>query len=138
MSCKVDLLLPVKLEKICYFGLWPENTVGQSVCRMFYFWLVWLVKLNTGGPLLHCTFFFVFLICFLVFFVFDIRRFIKPFTNYFNFFSPRHASAQSVFCGERIGEMLQLNLCFYYIWQRTGDISSRDFTKLKSVRSVQC
>ena len=33
----------------------PENTLGQSVCRIFYFWLVWLVNLNTGGPLLHCT-----------------------------------------------------------------------------------
>ena len=27
-----------------------ENTVGQSVCQIFYIWLVWL-----GGPLLHCT-----------------------------------------------------------------------------------
>ena len=25
-------------------------------CRIFYFWLVWLINLNTGGPLLHCTF----------------------------------------------------------------------------------
>ena len=24
-------------------------------CRIFYFWLVWLVNFNTGGPLLHCT-----------------------------------------------------------------------------------
>ena len=36
------------------FWIMPENTLGQSVCRIFYFWLVWLV--NTGGPLLHCTF----------------------------------------------------------------------------------
>ena len=33
-----------------------ENTLGQSVCRIFYFWLVWLVNLNTKGPLLHCTY----------------------------------------------------------------------------------
>ena len=53
---QVDFLLPLKLEGIlCYFGLWLQNTLGQSVCRIFYFWLVWLVKLNTGGPLLQCT-----------------------------------------------------------------------------------
>ena len=33
----------------------PENTLGQSVCGIFYFWLVWLVNLNTRSPLLHCT-----------------------------------------------------------------------------------
>ena len=55
MRWQFDFLLPLKLEEICYFGLWPQNTLGQSVCRIFYFWLVWLVKLNTGGPLLHCT-----------------------------------------------------------------------------------
>ena len=33
--------LPLKLEEIlCYFGLWPQNTLGQSVCRIFYLWLV--------------------------------------------------------------------------------------------------
>ena len=41
--------------KICDLGLWLQNTLGQSVCRIFYFWLVWLVNLDTGGPLLHCT-----------------------------------------------------------------------------------
>ena len=56
MRCQVDFFLPLKLEEIlCYFGLWPQNTLGQSVCRIFYFWLVWLVKFNTGVPLLHCT-----------------------------------------------------------------------------------
>ena len=46
----------MKLEEIlCYFGLWHQNTLGQSVSRIFYFWLVWLIKLNTGGALLHCT-----------------------------------------------------------------------------------
>ena len=52
----VYFLLPWKLKEILrHFGLWPQNTLGQSVCRIFYFWLVWLVKRNTGGPLLHCT-----------------------------------------------------------------------------------
>ena len=56
MRYQVDSLLPLKLEEIlCYYGLWPQNTFGQSICRIFYFWLVWLVKLKTGGPLLHCT-----------------------------------------------------------------------------------
>ena len=49
---QVDFLLPLKLEeRLCCFGLWPQNSLGQSVCRIFYFWLVWLVKLNTG---VHC------------------------------------------------------------------------------------
>ena len=56
MRYQVDFLLPLKLEEIlCYFGWWPQNTLGQSVCRIFDFWLVWLVKLNTTGPLLQCT-----------------------------------------------------------------------------------
>ena len=56
MRYQVDFLLPLKLQKVsCYFGLWPQKSLGQSVCRIFYFWLVWLVNLNTGGPLLHCT-----------------------------------------------------------------------------------
>ena len=42
-------------KKLCYFELWPQNTFGQSNFRIFYFWLVWLVNLNTGSPLLHCT-----------------------------------------------------------------------------------
>ena len=54
-SYQVDFLLPLKLEEICYFDLWPQNTLGQSVCRIFCFWLVLLVKLNTEEPLLHCT-----------------------------------------------------------------------------------
>ena len=56
MRYQVDFLLPLKLEEIlCYFGLWPQNALGQSVCRILFFWLVWLVKLNAGDPLLHCT-----------------------------------------------------------------------------------
>ena len=57
VKCHVGFLLPLKLQNICYFGLWPQNTLGQSICRMFY---IWLVKLNTGGPLLHCTYYFLF------------------------------------------------------------------------------
>ena len=56
MRYQIDFLLPLKLEEIlCYFGLWPQNALGQSVCRILFFWLVWLVKLNAGDPLLHCT-----------------------------------------------------------------------------------
>ena len=42
------------------FWVMLETTLGQSVCRSFYFWLIWLVNVNAGGPLLHCTYFFVF------------------------------------------------------------------------------
>ena len=56
MRYQVNLLLPLKLQKmLCCFGLWPQNTLGWSVFRIFYFWLVWLVNLNTRAPLLHCT-----------------------------------------------------------------------------------
>ena len=56
LKYQVDFLLPLKLEEIsCCFGLWPQNTLGQSVCRIFYFWVVLLVKVNTQGPLLYCT-----------------------------------------------------------------------------------
>ena len=59
MRYQVDFLLQLKLEEIlCYFGLWPQTTLGQSVCSIFYFWLVWLVKLNTG---VHC---YIILTCF--------------------------------------------------------------------------
>ena len=55
MMYQVDFLLPLKLEEIFYFGLCPQNTFGQSIFWIFYFWLVLLVKLKTGGPLLLCT-----------------------------------------------------------------------------------
>ena len=58
------------------FWVIPENTLGQSVCRIFYFWLVWLVNLNTGGPLLHCT-------CFV-------------FTNRINFLNLKESSDRQV------------------------------------------
>ena len=61
MRYQVDFLVPLKLEKILsYFYLWPQNTLGQSVCRIFYFCLVWL---NTGGTLLHCTCCFIYFCC---------------------------------------------------------------------------
>ena len=40
IRCQVDFFLPLKLEEMCYFGLLPQNTLGQSTCRIFYFWLV--------------------------------------------------------------------------------------------------
>ena len=56
MRYQVDLFFPLKIEEILYyFGLWPQNTFHQSFCRIFCFWLVWLDKLNTGSPLLHCS-----------------------------------------------------------------------------------
>ena len=56
MRYQVNLLLLLKLQKMsCCFGLWPQNTLGWSVFSIFYFWLVWLVNLNTRAPLLHCT-----------------------------------------------------------------------------------
>ena len=36
MRWQFDFLLPLKLEEICYFGLWPQNTLGQSVCRIVH------------------------------------------------------------------------------------------------------
>ena len=69
MRYHIDFFLPLKLEEICYFGLWSQNTLGPSVCRIFYFWLVWLVKLNTGGTLLHCT-------CFNIIFLFIKKGFL--------------------------------------------------------------
>ena len=52
MRYQVDFLLPLKLEQIlCYFGLWPQNTLDQSVCRMFYFWLLDLLNIKPG---VHC------------------------------------------------------------------------------------
>ena len=36
MRYQVDFLLPLKTEEmLCYFGLWSQNTLGQSVCRIF-------------------------------------------------------------------------------------------------------
>ena len=35
---------------MCY-----DPKILLSVCRIFYFWLVWLVKLNFRGPFLYCT-----------------------------------------------------------------------------------
>ena len=48
----------IEVTKNTLFWVVPESSLGQSVCRIFYFWLVWLVDLNTGGPLLHCTCFY--------------------------------------------------------------------------------
>ena len=56
MRYQIEFLLPLKLQNISYyFRLWSQNTFDQLVCRIFYFWLIWLVNLKTGDPLLHCT-----------------------------------------------------------------------------------
>ena len=39
----------IETRRNVYFGLWPQNTLGQSTCKIFYFWLIWLVKFNTGS-----------------------------------------------------------------------------------------
>ena len=73
MRYQVDFLFPLNLEEIsCYFGLWPQNSLGRSVHRNFYFWLVLLVKLNTGDPLLHYTCFFS--VCFSLLFFFALSK----------------------------------------------------------------
>ena len=45
----------IEATKNILFWVMLENTLGQSVCRSFYFWFIWLVNLDTGCPLLHCT-----------------------------------------------------------------------------------
>ena len=75
MRYQVGFLLPLKLRKICYFELWPQQFIGQSVCRIFYFWLVWLVNLSTRGPLLEPN------TCFPVKSVKILRKFLKDIAN---------------------------------------------------------
>ena len=55
MRYQVDFLLPLKLQKICYFGLCCKILFPNQFAGLFYFWLVWLVNRNTGSPLLHCA-----------------------------------------------------------------------------------
>ena len=41
MRYQFDVLLLLKLQKIsCYFGIWPQKSLGQLVHRIFYIWLV--------------------------------------------------------------------------------------------------
>ena len=60
MRFQVNFLLRLKLEEItCYFGLLPIS-LQDFLLLAFYFLLhVLLAKLNTGGPLLHCTCYFL-------------------------------------------------------------------------------
>ena len=53
-------------KNIILFWVMLENTLCRSVCRIFYFWLISLVNLNCGGPLLRFTCFFVvmFMLCY--------------------------------------------------------------------------
>ena len=56
MRYQIDFLLPLKLQKIsCYFGLCSKILLANHFTEFLNFWLVWLVNLNTGVPLLHCT-----------------------------------------------------------------------------------
>ena len=48
MRYQVDFLLRLKLEEICYFGLWPQNTLGQSVAGFLTFDLFDLWNLIPG------------------------------------------------------------------------------------------
>ena len=48
----VDSLLPLKLPKIwSYFGLWPQKTLRQLICRILYFSLIWLLNLSSRGSI---------------------------------------------------------------------------------------
>ena len=42
-------------KNVILFWVMLDNTLGQSVYRIFYFWLVWLFNLNIGDPLLRCN-----------------------------------------------------------------------------------
>ena len=44
-------------KNVILFWIMLDNTLGQSVYRIFYFWLVWLFNLNIGDPLLRCSYF---------------------------------------------------------------------------------
>ena len=48
MRYQIEFLLPLKLEDICYFKLWPQNIHGQSVCRIFNFEFFDLLNLIPG------------------------------------------------------------------------------------------
>ena len=66
MRYQVDFLLSFKLQKIsCCFRLCRKILLANQFAGFFHFWLFWLVNLNTGGPLLHCTCFILFLSMFL-------------------------------------------------------------------------
>ena len=52
---KLIFCLHWSYKKIILFWVMLENTFGQSVYMIFCFWIVWLIDLNTEGPLLHCT-----------------------------------------------------------------------------------
>ena len=56
MRCQVDFLLPLRLQNMSYyFGLCWKILLANQFRGFFYFWLVWLVNLNTRSSLLHCT-----------------------------------------------------------------------------------
>ena len=51
MRYKVDLLLPLKLEKIFSYGLWPKRLFANQFAGLFTFDLFDLINLIPGG---HC------------------------------------------------------------------------------------
>ena len=55
MRYQVDFLLPLKLQKICYFGLCRKILLANQFAGFFTFELFDFLILILGGPLLHCT-----------------------------------------------------------------------------------
>ena len=55
MRYQVDFLLPSKLQKIFYFGLYRKILLANQFAGFFTFDLFDFLILNTRGPLLHCT-----------------------------------------------------------------------------------
>ena len=50
LKYQVDFLLPLKLH-LLLFSVLPQNTLGQSVCRIFYFYFYLLILI----PGIHCN-----------------------------------------------------------------------------------
>ena len=42
-------------KNVILFWVMLDNILGQSVYRIFFFWLVWIFNLNIGDPLLRCN-----------------------------------------------------------------------------------
>ena len=59
MGYQVDFLLPLKLQKIYYFGLCWKILLANQVAGFFTFDLFDLLILIPGGLLLHCTCFLI-------------------------------------------------------------------------------
>ena len=55
MRYQVDFLLPLKLQKIYYYGLCRKILLANQFAGFFTFELFDFLILILGGPLLHCT-----------------------------------------------------------------------------------